>query len=129
VRGLGARDPASHDRLMGDQGSAAHRAVEAVEGGDAGRFIAALDAQARALAALGDAASAPIVPEEARELARLAREGGATVLPAGAGGGDIVLYAGFAASSRAFRERASALGHERLELGFGARGVHGAGVA
>jgi phosphomevalonate kinase len=129
VRALGARDPVSHDRLMGDQASAARRAVTAVEARDASAFISALDAQARALSVLGHTASAPIVPEEARELAELARESGATVLPAGAGGGDIVLYVGLSASSPAFRERASELGHERLELGFGARGVHDAGIA
>ena len=126
VRALSARQPELHDRLMGDQAAAARRAVAA---SDAAELVAALDAQGRALAALGDAAGAPIVPEEARRLAELAREVGAAVLPAGAGGGDIVLYVGLEPSSPAFRARAAELGHERLELGFGALGVHGAGAA
>jgi phosphomevalonate kinase len=129
VRGLAEREPDAHDRLMGDQSTASRRAAEAVERGDAGELVAALDAQGRALAALGDAAGAPIVPEAVRELAALAREAGAAVLPAGAGGGDIVLYVGRKASPSAFRARASELGHERLELAFGAPGVHGAGIA
>jgi phosphomevalonate kinase len=129
VRELAGRDPANHERLMGDQAAAAREALDAVEAGDAAQFVAALDAQGRALAALGDAASAPIVPDDARSLAALAREVGATVLPAGAGGGDIVLYVGLLPSSPGFRDRARELGHEHLELGFGARGVHDAGIA
>jgi phosphomevalonate kinase len=129
VRALAARESATHDRLMGEQAAAALRAIDAVVTVDAVAFVAALDAQGRALAALGDAASAPIVPAEARALAELARAAGSTVLPAGAGGGDIVLHVGLAGSSPAFRERARELGHERLELGFGALGVHDAGAS
>lgn len=129
VQRLEERDPAHHDELMGEQARAARRAIAAVEARSAEEFVAALEAQCRALGALGDAAGAPIVPEVTRALAALARREGATVLPAGAGGGDIVLYVGQAAPSSRFSAYAREVGHEHLELRFGVRGVQSAGAA
>jgi phosphomevalonate kinase len=49
---------------------------------------------------------------------------GATVIPSGAGGGDVSLYAGLAPSSAEFRRAADALGLFLLDVELGARGVH-----
>ena len=59
----------------------------------------------------------------------LARREGATVLPAGAGGGDVALFVGSAAPSAALRALALELGQKQLALELGARGVHGADVS
>jgi len=84
--------------------------------------VAALGEQRRALAALGHAADVEIVTRAVEELAALSA--GAAVLPAGAGGGDVVLHVARAPSPAPFRERAVELGHRLLPLATGARGAH-----
>ncbi len=124
VRELGAREPARHRELLQQQAEAAHEALAAVEAEDVPALLVALESQCRTLDALGEAAAVPIVTAAARELAECARAEGAVALPAGAGGGDILLHYGRAPSSAAFRELALRHGHRALELGFAARGVH-----
>ncbi|HLV65965.1 MAG TPA: hypothetical protein VKY73_09130 [Polyangiaceae bacterium] len=92
VRALSMRDSAAHARLMGRQGAASEQAAVAIRNGDAPAFLAALREQAAALSELGAAAGAPIVTPEVSELAEAAERSGCAALPAGAGGGDIVLW-------------------------------------
>ena len=122
VRALAEREPQNYAALIGAQSQAANGAVRAVLRGQADDFVAALGEQRRALAALGQAADVDIVTRAVEELAALSDA--AAVLPAGAGGGDIVLHVGRAPSPAPFRERAAALGHRLLSLALGARGAH-----
>jgi hypothetical protein len=90
--------------------------------------VRALAAQYRALEELGARAGAPIVTEPCRALAELAEREGGAALPAGAGGGDVLIFAGVRASSSEFRALAQRFQHERLALVLGARGVHACAV-
>lgn len=122
VRALAVRDPEDYATLIAAQSRASDAAVRAVLGGRADEFVAALGEQRRALAALGHAADVDIVTRAVEELDALSE--GAAVLPAGAGGGDIVLHVGRMPSPAPFRERAIELGHRLLPLALGARGAH-----
>ncbi len=123
---LAERDPFSYRLIMDAQASASERAAEALAQGDGAGLITALADQRDALGRLGSAAGAPIVTAEVAELDAQARKEGATVLPAGAGGGDVALFVGSAAPSAALRALALELGQRPLALQLGARGVHGA---
>jgi phosphomevalonate kinase len=124
VFALKTRDPSAFGRLLGAQRDAALAAEASLRSKGTDELVRALAAQRRALAALGDAAGVPIVTEAARGLADLAEAQGAAALPAGAGGGDALIYAGRSASGPAFRELAARHGHRLLALALGARGVH-----
>jgi phosphomevalonate kinase len=124
VRELRLRSPATHRERLLVLSAAAQSAALALETGDAGALVAALAAQCHALAELGDAVSAPIVTPYVRDLMRAAARDNAAVLPSGAGGGDIALYAGTSPPSDALLSRAREHGHRNLALGLGARGVH-----
>jgi phosphomevalonate kinase len=124
VAALERTDAARHRELIGELSLAAENAVGSLD--DAAGFVEALCRQASALALLGAAASAPIVTADTAELAAIARVEDAIVLPAGAGGGDVALYVGPNPPSRGLVARREALGHSRLSLSLGARGVHDA---
>jgi phosphomevalonate kinase len=121
---LAGRDGALHERLIGDQVEASSAAERALGRGSVSELVAALSAQRAALHSLGRAAGADIVTAEVELLAAMAERAGATVLPAGAGGGDIVLHAGRSPSSSDFRALAAEHAHVLLPLALGARGVH-----
>ncbi len=123
VLSLEEREPAHFAHLLGAQTTAALRGEAALRAKSARDFVAALAAQHEALSALGDASGAPIVTDAVRLLNERAMPG-ATVLPSGAGGGDVSLYAGLAPSNGEFRRAAQALGLFLLEVRLGARGVH-----
>jgi phosphomevalonate kinase len=125
VRELGERDPEAQLELLGAQRDASERAENALLRADAPGFLAALHAQRAALAALGRVAGIPIVTPEAARLAAAAAP--AAVLPAGAGGGDVLLHVGLEPSTVLFRTLAAELGHRLLELSINARGVHAVG--
>lgn len=125
VNALASIDPLLHEERMQAQTDGAERAASAVRAHDAAAFVEALGAQCRALAALGRAAGAPIVTEAVAELNALASSENAVVLPSGAGGGDVALYVGSRAPSAELAARARELGHQRLDLELGARGLHG----
>jgi len=127
VHAFKAREPVSYTALIAAQSDAAERAARALLGAKAGDFIGALGEQRRALAALGRAAGVDVVTRAVEELAELSAA--AAVLPAGAGGGDIVLHVGLGPSPAPFRERAVALGHRLLPVALGARGVHAEGAS
>jgi phosphomevalonate kinase len=124
VFALKTRDPSAFGRWLGAQRDAALAAEASLRSRSTDELVQALAAQRRALAALGDAAGVPIVTEAARALADRAEAQGAAALPAGAGGGDALIYAGRSASGPAFRELATRHGHRLLALALGARGVH-----
>lgn len=123
VSALALRAPAEHAALLGKQAEAAILAASALEASDSPAFVAALGAQHRALAALGKAASIPIVTPELAELFPMAERQGAALLPAGAGGGDIALFVGLTSSSTALREGFERRAHRLLELELSAAGV------
>ncbi|HEY3498285.1 MAG TPA: hypothetical protein VGK73_26500 [Polyangiaceae bacterium] len=124
VFALREHDAAAFARLLGAQAEAAEAAERALRSADARALVAALAAQRRVLDALGKAAGAPIVTDSARELAELAERDGSAALPAGAGGGDVVIFAGCAPAAAAFRELAALRGYRHIALALGARGVH-----
>ena len=90
---------------------------------DAGRFVQRAAAFGRALAALGDAADAPIVPAAFAELAGLAEREGAAFFPSGAGGGDVAVWLGVHPPSSAFTARATTLALSPLTLAIDHGGV------
>jgi phosphomevalonate kinase len=100
---------------------AAEDAADAI--GDAGSFVRKSGAFGRALAALGDAADAPIFPPAFTELAALAEREQGVFLPSGAGGGDVAVWLGLAPPSAAFAARAEALALAPLTLAIDHGGV------
>jgi phosphomevalonate kinase len=123
VLSLEGRDPERFAELLGSQAAAAVRAEAALGASDARGLVEALALQHAALSALGDASGAPIVTPAVRFLHERAMPG-ATVLPSGAGGGDVSLYAGLSPSGPEFRRAAEDLGLFLLDVKLGARGVH-----
>ena len=124
VRVLQQREPSHFSALMAALIRAAESARDAIEAASAPDFVRALEAQLEGLDALGSAAGAPIVTEATRVLAEAAKKTRGIALPAGAGGGDLVLYAGLEPPQSELDGVASAHRHRRLELRFGVRGVH-----
>jgi phosphomevalonate kinase len=100
---------------------AAEEAADAVT--DARDFVRRAAAFGKALAALGDAADAPIVPPAFAELATLAEGEHGAFFPSGAGGGDVAVWLGVAPPSLAFGRRAEALGLSPLTLAVDHGGV------
>lgn len=123
VDDLKARAPSEHERWLSAQSLASRQAVQAVEGADTARFIAALVAQFDALRGLGEAAQVPIVTPELCELSTPARLEGGVLLPAGAGGGDIAIFAGESPSSAALRGSLEQRSHRLLDVALSAAGV------
>lgn len=114
---------AERDRLMSAQAAAAERALAAAAAGDARSLITALSAQHRALVELGRAAGVPIVTGELRELQPAAEAEEGTLIPAGAGGGDIALFVGPRPSTPALREALQRRAHHLLPADLSAPGV------
>lgn len=123
VARLRQRAPTEHERLLGAQAQASERALHAARAADAAGLIAALREQHHALVALGRAAGACIVTPELSELAPAAEAQGGVLLPAGAGGGDIALFAGASRSTPELREALEARAHLELHVELAAPGV------
>jgi phosphomevalonate kinase len=121
VRAFAERSPADYGRLIEEASRCATRTLQAASVDD---LVTHLRAQARALAALGEASGAPIFTADVAQLAPFAEAEGAVFYPSGAGGGDVALYAGPRAPSERFRREAEAFGRFHLELRTGAPGVH-----
>ena len=115
---------ATYDSLLSTLGRAARRAAEAATANRAADFLDALAAQARGLDALGIAADAPIVTPAVRELFETGRREGVVVMPSGAGGGDIAIFAAAHPPSTTLEGLAIERGLSRLRLRLEARGVH-----
>jgi phosphomevalonate kinase len=110
------RATANASRVMMALGDLATLAAAAVEVGDAPLFIGLSREFGSALAALGEACDAPIVPRAFAELASLAEREDAAFLPSGAGGGDVAVWLGLAPPSASFASRAEALSMRPLAL-------------
>ncbi len=125
VAEMAKREPETYAAAMGAQVLAAHDAALALAAGrqEPDAFIRALRAQTRALSRLGQAASVPIVTPELAELAPQAEREGGVLLPAGAGGGDIALFVGRAASTPELRAALENRAHRRLDAELSAPGV------
>ena len=125
VAEMARRSPEVYASAMGAQVLAAHDAALALQRQAAGAFIRALRAQGHALSRLGQAAGVPIVTPELAELAPLAEaeEQSGALLPAGAGGGDIALFVGRAASTPGLRAALEKRGHRLLPAELSAPGV------
>jgi phosphomevalonate kinase len=101
----------------------AMRAATAAEAGDTPSFIRAAFEFGRALATLGEACDAPIVPPAFADLASVAENEGAAFLPSGAGGGDVGVWLGLAPPSSDFTSRAQALSMRPLAIGIDRGGL------
>jgi mevalonate kinase len=115
---------ADYDAVMERLFRAADAAERGFETGSAKSIVAALALQLVGLTDLGRLAGASIVTSEVARLAALAGTEGAVVLPAGAGGGDIAIYAGIAPPSAELRRAFDAERHRTLDVRFGVRGLH-----
>jgi phosphomevalonate kinase len=124
VSGWAVTSPTAFAPVLAELVSAADAAVDAAVTTDAAAFVAALDRQSRGLERLGASVGLPICVPEVIRLAALARAQGATVLPAGAGGGDVSLFVGLKTPSEQLRQAMRAFGLELLELQLGVAGVH-----
>jgi phosphomevalonate kinase len=123
VKTFGARDPERYRASVAELDRAATAALKSARNGDAAALVHALDAQGAEFERLGELARANIVTDAVRELRALAQAENACILPAGAGGGDIVLFAGTAPMSEILKNEAKSLAHEVLELRWGAAGL------
>lgn len=123
VARLAASQPKIHASCMDAIGVASASALAACSSDDLAAFVTALDATARALDALGNAAGIGIVPEGFLALADLARAESAAFSVSGAGGGDVAVFAGEAPPSPTFLERAKTLGLFLLPLDLDEKGV------
>lgn len=123
VARLAEAEPVQHQRLISVQAAAAERALLSLSRGDAAGFISALRAQHRVLVELGRAAGVAIVTPELSELEPSAEAEGGVLLPAGAGGGDIALFAGSSSSTRELRAALEARSHQLLHAALAAPGV------
>jgi phosphomevalonate kinase len=123
VARLALSAPSEHASWLSAQSLGAVAAAESIERKDPAGLLGALSAQFRALSGLGRAAGAPIVTPELAELAPLAEKEGGVLLPAGAGGGDIALFAGTAPSSPPLRAALENRAHRLLRTTLSAPGA------
>lgn len=120
---LQRKSPATFAQKLGAQAQAAEAFAAALVRGSAEELVQALGAQHDALVELGLASGAGIVVDAVRQLHERARAEGGCVLPSGAGGGDVSLYAGLTAPSPELLALARRLGQKPLDLGVGAAGL------
>jgi phosphomevalonate kinase len=120
---LERKDPTLFARRLGAQAQASEAFEAALTRGSAADLVQALAKQHRALAELGEAAGAAIIVDAVRQLHERAQIEGGCVLPSGAGGGDVSLYAGLAPPSPELLALARRLGQKPLDLGVGAPGL------
>jgi phosphomevalonate kinase len=111
------------ERIL-EQSVASERAATAARLGDAKALVSALAAQRFVLEALGQDARLDIVTAAVSSLADMAAEESAAVLPAGAGGGDIAIFAGLRPPSDRLRRLMVGQNHVAIGMSLGARGVH-----
>lgn len=124
VRELRTRDRARYDGCMDPLVTTAGAMVEAFEVGELERIIRATDDYGRSMAALGEAAAAPIVEDRLRAIARLARDAGGGAKPSGAGGGDVAIaFFGDRAGQERFETGCAAAGFAVLDVTLGGPGA------
>lgn len=113
-----------YEERMAELAARAGSLATAFETGELGDVVAEIGGYGEAMAALGEAAHAPIVEERLRRIAELARAHGGAAKPSGAGGGDVGL-AVFADPDAvpAFEEACAEAGFEVLDVELGGPGV------
>jgi phosphomevalonate kinase len=121
VAALRKARPGEYRAVLDELGGAAEAAVQSKS---AAAYVAACRRQLVSLTELGRLAQVPIVTSEVAELDRAAQGAGATVLPSGAGGGDVVLIVGEEPPHADLEACARRLGLVPLNVALGARGVH-----
>ena len=124
VRAFKARAPHEYRGVLENLTLAAEDAERAFDEGSPEGIVRALRDQLRGLSELGELARVRIVTREVARLAEHANDEDAVVLPAGAGGGDIAIYAGIRPPSERLLAAFDAERHVRLGLSLGARGLH-----
>jgi phosphomevalonate kinase len=117
------KSPREHRTRIDDLTNIAHAAAAAVRAGRHDDFVGAIRLAARALARLGAAANAPIVPDGFERLEAAAAAEGAAFCVSGAGGGDVATYVGHGRPSAAFAERARELGLFEIDVDVDEKGV------
>jgi len=127
MRHFQGSQPSLYSQRIAEQAAASEQTFEALKARQGPTFVASLARQASALDALGRDAAMPIVTHELRLLAERAATESAAVLPAGAGGGDVTIFAGIRPPSHELRDLMARLQHARLDLSMGAHGVHSVG--
>ncbi len=110
------RRSGSASRVLSALEELAQEASAAVEVGDGRSFVALACRFGCALAQLGQACDAAIVPPAFASLSALAERECAAFLPSGAGGGDVGVWLGLARPSDLFASRAEALAMRPLAL-------------
>jgi phosphomevalonate kinase len=118
------RAPGAFSALFERLTNAAEQAVNACTANDPSGFVRALDEQGQGLLELGKQSGSAIFLPELVPVAELARAQGGCLLPAGAGGGDISLFAGLSDPSPELAQSMQRAGLTRLTLRFDAPGVH-----
>lgn len=124
VRLFKLENPSAHASIFATLDTAARRAHEACLTANGAEWLQALRAQARAFQDLGQRAGISIFTPEVSALYTLAEREGAIVMPAGAGGGDLVLYCATSQPTNELRRARDARRIEALDVTLGARGVH-----
>lgn len=124
VRELEASNPSTYADRMGTLRAASEAMVEAFTAGDARRVVEATGTHHRAMAALGDAAGAPIVESRLEQVAELARAAGGAAKPSGAGGGDVsIAFFADDSATESFDDQCRNAGLTPVELRLGAEGT------
>lgn len=123
VRSLSQKDRGLYDARIAALGACMVAARDACAAGDAAALVAAGLANAYALADLGRASDAPIVPPTFADLALLAEAEKAAFYPSGAGGGDVGVWLGVEAPSQNLLAHAGRSGMLCLDLGMDRAGV------
>ncbi len=118
------KNPTAHNALFGSLATAARQAYEACLTANGSNWLHALRVQAQTFDQLGQQAGIAIFTPEVSALYTLAQREAAVVMPAGAGGGDLVLYCATNPPSDELRRARDARNIFALDATLGARGVH-----
>lgn len=124
VKELHRSNPSLYSNCMKRLAELSDRFAAAFEAGDAATVVAEAAAYSRAMAALGDAAQAPILDSRLARAAELAGRFSGSAKPCGAGGGDVAIA--FFVDPEAASAFALACKDEELhpiEVSWGANGV------
>lgn len=123
VKRFQARASGAYATLARDLADAARSFADAFESSDVPAVLSLAERYHEAMAALGDAAQAPIVERHLTVVAQLAREAGGRAKPSGAGGGDVAIaFFGSEADAQRFEALVERAGFELLALALGAPG-------
>jgi len=116
--------PPRRAALLGAIAEASRGFIDAFRARDADAVLETVRAHHTAMAALGDAAGAPIVEDTLDEVARLAHDHEGAAKPSGAGGGDVALaFFRMRDTSSQFGDACGRRGFQVLQLTEGAEGV------